>query len=103
MKYLLSILFVCIFSVAEAAWLQKPVLCNTTIQIMQDFNLENFTPIARSTIKDNDNGNVLGTLVFLIKDRELFIVETFFATGVSCIISLTSDFTLLKTKANSSF
>lgn len=103
MKYLLSILFACSISVAQAAWLQKPVLCGPSTLVMQDFERDNYAPIAKSIIKDGDNGKVLGTLIFFIKDTELYIVENFFITDVSCLISLTSNFTLLKTKPGSSF
>jgi hypothetical protein len=80
----------------EFTWRSKPVLCGETHVILENLKKEDYTPMGKSTIIMDGTNKQMGFVWFLLKDDELLIIENF--KGVSCLISVSKDYTPLNTK-----
>lgn len=96
-KLLAALLLLPTIATAEPKWIPKPVLCAPTQMMLTDLLAQDYVPLAKSDIvKDGIDGPVLGKVLYMLKDQELFIIENFDASKISCMVGLYKGFTLLK-------
>ena len=77
-------------------WRQKPVLCGETRIVLEQLKNEDYTIIGKSTIVLDKTERTMGYVWLLLKDDELLIIENF--RGVSCLISVSKDYTKINLK-----
>lgn len=80
----------------ELTWRQKPVLCGETKTVLEQLKNEDYTIIGKSTIVLDKTDRKMGYVWLLLKDDELLIIENF--RGVSCLISVSKDYTEINLK-----
>ncbi len=80
----------------ELTWRQKPVLCGETRIVLEQLKNEDYTIIGKSTIVLDKTERIMGYVWLLLKDDELLIIENF--RGVSCLISVSKDYTKINLK-----
>lgn len=96
-KLIAALLLLPSIAFAESKWLGKPVLCGPTQNIVKDFLSDEYVPVAHADIvRDNGSGPVIGKLLYFVKDDELFMVESFSVTNISCIVGLYKNFAVIK-------
>lgn len=84
---------------AEPRWLGKPVLCGSTREVMSALIGDDFVRIAKSdVIKNAEDTTVIGEVLYLAKDNDIFVVENFHITMVSCVVGMYKNFVLYKKK-----
>ena len=89
---------------AEARWLGKPVLCGSTREVMSALIGDDFVRIAKSdVIKNAEDTTVIGEVLYLAKDNDIFVVENFHITMVSCVVGMYKNFVLYKKKETDTY
>ena len=89
---------------AEHRWLPKPVLCGLTEEILSALVNDEFVRVAKSNvIKNAEDTTVIGEVLYLMKDDDIFIVENFHITKISCVIGMYKNFILTKKKETDTY